>query len=185
MTLPKKTTKTTAEKKAVKTVKKATARAASKTSTTAKKAPAKKATRTKSAKSAYTEIVRSAATILFDYRALNIQLLDLRSVAAEKTDFMIIATCESEAQMQAILDELSKDFKAQSLPHRTEYKPGANMCWAVFDAGFDLMVHLFEENKREEVAFDKLYSDAVISDLAEKDFVQKKSKKAEDNDALV
>lgn len=192
MTLPKKTTKATAEKKAVKTVKKTASK--TKTTSAAKKAPAKKAAATKTAtkpkttrvkKAAYTESVKAAATILFDYRALNIQLLDLRGIADEKTDFMILATCESEAQMQAILDELSKEFKAQALPHRTEYKPGTNMCWAVFDAGFDLMVQLFEENKRADLAFDKLYSDATITDLAEKDFVQKKSKKTEEENALV
>ncbi len=98
---------------------------------------------------------------------------------------MIIATCESEAQMQAILDELSKEFKHQGLQHRTEYKPGINMRWAVFDAGFDLMIQLFEETKREELAFDKLYSDAKIIDLEEKNFVKTKAKKAKVEDELI
>lgn len=167
--------KKTAEKKT--TVKKATVKKAA----AVKKAPVKKAA---PKKEAYTEAVKNAAEILFQLRAQNLQLIDLRGVS-DTSDFMIIATCESEAQMQAILDELNKEFKHQGLQHRTEYKPGINMRWAVFDAGFDLMIQLFEETKREELAFDKLYSDAKITDLEEKNFVKTKAKKAKVEDELI
>lgn len=160
--------------------------------TTAKKTPTPKAKTTQAApktkasesKATYPESVRNSARILFELRAQRLELIDLRGIS-ETADFMLVSTCESEAQMQAILDELSKEFKANKLPHRTEYKPGINMRWAVFDAGFDLMVQLFEEEKREELAFDKLYADAPISLLEEKDFIQAKQKKAKAEDELV
>ncbi len=147
---------------------------------TVKKAATKKSTR----KAAYTEAVQMAATILFELRALNLELLDLQGVS-ETSDFMLLATCESEAQMQAILDALSKDFKARKMPYRTEYKPGINMRWAVFDAGFDLIVQLFEESKREELAFDRLYGDAKIAKLEEKDFIRTKAKKVKIENELI
>ena len=209
MTTAKKTTtkaaaakKAPAKKTTVKktTVKAATTKAVAK-KTTAKKTVEKKATVKKTAekkvttkatavkkalpkKEVYAEAVKTAAEILFELRAQNLQLLDLRGVS-ETSDFMIIATCESEAQMQAILDELSKEFKHQGMQHRTEYKPGINMRWAAFDAGFDLMIQLFEETKREELAFDKLYSDAKIINLEEKNFVKTKAKKAKVEDELI
>lgn len=209
MTTAKKTTtkaaaakKVPAKKTTVKktTVKAATTKAVAK-KTTAKKTVEKKATVKKTAekkvttkatavkkalpkKEVYAEAVKTAAEILFELRAQNLQLLDLRGVS-ETSDFMIIATCESEAQMQAILDELSKEFKHQGMQHRTEYKPGINMRWAAFDAGFDLMIQLFEETKREELAFDKLYSDAKIINLEEKNFVKTKAKKAKVEDELI
>lgn len=147
---------------------------------TVKKAATKKNTR----KAAYTEAVQMAATILFELRALNLELLDLQGIS-ETSDFMILATCESEAQMQAILDALSKDFKTRKMPYRTEYKPGINMRWAVFDAGFDLIVQLFEESKREELAFDRLYGDAKIAKLEEKDFIRTKAKKVKIENELI
>lgn len=209
MTTAKKTTtkaaaakKAPAKKTTVKktTVKAATSKAVAK-KTTAKKTVEKKATAKKTAekkvttkatavkkalpkKEVYAEAVKTAAEILFELRAQNLQLLDLRGIS-ETSDFMIIATCESEAQMQAILDELSKEFKHQGMQHRTEYKPGINMRWAAFDAGFDLMIQLFEETKREELAFDKLYSDAKIINLEEKNFVKTKAKKAKVEDELI
>ena len=195
----KETVKKTAVKAAAKTVKaakpaakKAAVKAPKTTAKVAvKKAADKKSTEKKPAvkkaavkKVAYTESVSNAAKILFELRAQKLQLIDLRGIS-ETADFMIIATCESEAQMQAILTELSKTFKHQGLPHRIEYKPGINMRWAVFDAGFDLMVQLFEESKRKELAFDKLYSDAKVTDLDEKNVVKKATKKAKADDELI
>ena len=168
------TTKKTVEKKAI--AKKTSEKKVATKATAVKKATTKKET--------YGEAVKTAAEILFELRAQNLQLIDLRGIS-ETSDYMIIATCESEAQMQAILDELSKEFKHQGMLHRTEYKPGINMRWAAFDAGYDLMIQLFEETKREELAFDKLYSDAKITDLVEKNFIKTKAKKAKVEDELI
>ena len=57
------------------------------------------------------ESVTIGASILFELRAQNVQLIDLRGIK-DVTDFFLVATCESEAQMQAILNELRKEFKA-------------------------------------------------------------------------
>ncbi len=117
--------------------------------------------------------VRLAATILFQLRAEKVELMDLRGIK-DAADFFLIATCESEAQMQAILNELTKEFKVQKINTLgVEYKSGVR--WAVFDAGLDLMVHLFEETKREEVSFARLYSDAQAVELSEKDFEKEQS----------
>lgn len=129
------------------------------------------------------ESVNIGASILFELRAQDIQLIDLRGIK-DVTDFFLVATCESEAQMQAILNELRKEFKANKLPSvGVEYKEGVR--WAVFDAGLDLMVHLFEEEKRGEISLDRLYADGKIETLDENDFVKKTSKKKSSEDELV
>ena len=63
-----------------------------------------------------------------------------------------------------------------------EYKEGVR--WAVFDAGLDLMVHLFEEEKRGEISLDRLYADGKIVELDENDFVKTTDKKADDNELV-
>ena len=129
------------------------------------------------------ESVQIGASILFELRAQNVQLMDLRGIK-DVTDYFLVATCESEAQMQAILNELRKEFKAAKLPSvGVEYKEGVR--WAVFDAGLDLMVHLFEEEKRAEIALDRLYADGKIEALEEADFVKKTTKKKSSEDELV
>ena len=127
--------------------------------------------------------VQIGAGILFELRAQNVQLMDLRGIK-DVTDYFLVATCESEAQMQAILNELRKEFKANKLTSvGVEYKEGVR--WAVFDAGLDLMVHLFEEEKRNEISLDRLYADGKIEELNEADFVKKTSKKKSSEDELV
>ena len=145
------------------------------------KAPAKKVAPAKAVKApvkvekTFSEAVSIAATSLFELRAENVQLIDLRGVN-DVADYYLIATCTSEAQMQAILNELTKEFKAKNIQTKgIEYKSGVQ--WAVFDAGFELMVHLFEETKREEIQMDRLYSDAAIQTLEEKDFIKETTKK--------
>ena len=129
------------------------------------------------------ESVQIGASILFELRAQNVQLIDLRGIK-DVTDYFLVATCESEAQMQAILNELRKEFKANKLPSvGVEYKEGVR--WAVFDAGLDLMVHLFEEEKRNEISLDRLYADGKIETLEEADFVKKTTKKKSSEDELV
>lgn len=129
------------------------------------------------------ESIQLGASILFELRAQNVQLIDLRGIK-DVTDYFLVATCDSEAQMQAILNELHKEFKANKLPTvGVEYKEGVR--WAVFDAGLDLMVHLFEEEKRAEISLDRLYADGKVEELNEEDFVREATKKSGDDNELV
>ncbi|MFA6623435.1 MAG: ribosome silencing factor [Fibrobacteraceae bacterium] len=151
-----------------------------------KKISAKKAVKTVPAtpkKEALPEGVQFSAEILFALRAQKVQLIDLRGIN-DVADFFLVATCESEAQMQTILNELSKEYKARGLAtNGFEYKEGVE--WAVFDAGLDLMVHLFEQKKREEIGLDVLYRDGHVTDLDEKDFLKEKANTKADENAFI
>ncbi len=115
--------------------------------------------------------VKIGAQILFEFSAENVELLDLRKISGI-VDWYLVGTCESSAQMSAILTELQKAYKqAGGEPARVEYKELTR--WAVLDAG-DIMVHLFEQSRREEIALDELWNKAKKSVLAEEDFAKKK-----------
>jgi ribosome-associated protein len=130
------------------------------------------------------ECVVLAANILFQLRAERVQLLDLRGIN-DVADFYLIGSCGSEAQMQAILNELTKEYKAKGIvTNGVEYKSGVQ--WAVLDAGLDLMVHLFEQTKRDEIALDILYRDGKVAMLDEKDFITKtEEKKAKESNDFI
>ncbi|MCL2100329.1 MAG: RsfS/YbeB/iojap family protein, partial [Fibromonadales bacterium] len=75
----------------------------------------------------------------------------------------------------AILTELQKACKqAGGKPPGIEYKELTR--WAVLDAG-DIMVHLFEQSRREEIALDELWSQAKRVELAKEDFAKKQKAK--------
>ena len=116
--------------------------------------------------------VKIGAQILFELDAENVELLDLRKLSGVVVDWYLVGTCESSAQMLAILSELQKAYKlAGGEPASIEYKELTR--WAVLDAG-DIMVHLFEQSRREEIALDELWSKAEKTALAKEDFAKKK-----------
>lgn len=147
------------------------------------KAPIAKKVAAKPAAEKFPQTVNMSARVLFTLRAEDVQLLDLRGIS-DVADFYLVATCGSEAQMQAILDSLSKELKAAKIPTvGVEYRSGVQ--WAVLDVG-EIMVHLFEENKRREFALDLLWRDGKIVELKAEDFVAPaKSKKAVQSDDFV
>jgi len=115
--------------------------------------------------------VKLGAQVLFEFSAENVELLDLRKLSGI-VDWYLVATCESSAQMQAILNELQKAYKqVGGDPASIEYKEQTR--WAVLDAG-DIMVHLFEQTRREEIALSELWKKANTIVLAEEDFAEKK-----------
>ena len=115
--------------------------------------------------------VNIGAQVLFELNAENVELLDLRKLSGI-VDWFLVGTCESSAQMQAILNELQKAYKiAGGEPASIEYRELTR--WAVLDAG-DIMVHLFEETRRAEIALDELWGNAKKNPLNESDFTKQK-----------
>ncbi|MDR2580621.1 MAG: ribosome silencing factor [Fibromonadaceae bacterium] len=111
--------------------------------------------------------VNIGAQILFELRTEGVELLDLRGLSSV-VDWFLVGTCESSAQMQAILGELQKAYKtAGGEPASIEYKELTR--WAVLDAG-DIMVHLFEAERREEISLDALWSKAKRIELNAEEF---------------
>ncbi|MCL2100563.1 MAG: ribosome silencing factor [Fibromonadales bacterium] len=123
--------------------------------------------------------VKIGAQVLFEFGAENVELLDLRKLSSV-VDWYLVGSCESSAQMQAILTELQKACKqAGGEPPGIEYKELTR--WAVLDAG-DIMVHLFEQSRREEIALDELWNQAEKVELAKEDFAKKKKAKVKTNE---
>ena len=177
---PKKVAAAAPKKAAAAAPKKAAVKVVVKAPVAVKKAVPKAAPK-KAAETAalYPESVLIAARELFTLRAEAVQLLDLRGIS-DVADWFLVATCTSEAQMQAILNALTKDYKAAKIPTvGVEYRAGVQ--WAVLDVG-ELMVHLFEENKRKEFALDLLWRDGKQVELKADDFVSAKAKVAKSDD---
>lgn len=151
-------------------------KSAAPTSTVAKKVPAaKKASSTKRAVKAAAvkpppvetellyqpvglDLAQLAATYADGKKAADILILDVREISMV-TDFYVLCSGNSLPQLRAIRKEvadrlwLDHDVRANRLDGQPESG------WVVVDF-FDVVVHIFQTDKRETFALEDLWSDA-------------------------
>ena len=104
------------------------------------------------------EVARLACKALDDKKADALCVLDV-SEHSSITDFLVLATGNSEPHLRALRVELEKVFdaaKVRILGMDTDQGSG----WLVVDA-FDVMVHLFTPQTRETYKLETLWKDAV------------------------
>lgn len=92
--------------------------------------------------------------ILEEKKVENISVIDVR-VKSALFDYFIIGTIESSKQVDAIIHELKQS--AIQIHHIEESKEGD---WVLIDC-FDLIIHLFTEQKRSEYDLESLWKDTV------------------------
>ncbi|HOW89195.1 MAG TPA: ribosome silencing factor [Elusimicrobiales bacterium] len=73
------------------------------------------------------------------------------------TDFLLVATVDNPAQLEAVEEEISVAFKKDGF-YAGHRDGGQSRHWRVLDYG-GLIVHLFEKAARESFSFDSIYSD--------------------------
>lgn len=107
--------------------------------------------------------VGRAIELLFDRKATEVTLLDLRGLSTA-TDFFLLATGRSDTQVSAIADHLldglgKEGVKAGSV----EGMRGGR--WVLLDY-FDFVVHVFHPAAREFYQLERLWGDAPAHQLA-------------------
>jgi ribosome-associated protein len=177
----KKAAKTAAKKKAP--VKKATAKKVAVKKTAAKKAvtikkPAakkaatpKKAVKSTKAKKTVEKLVQTktmragewlalnVAQGMFEKKAENIRILDLRNVPGASADFFVISHADNDKQVEAIARSLEDEVKkntGQTPWHREGFQ---NLQWVLVDY-IDVVAHVFLEEKRHFYNIEGLWGDA-------------------------
>jgi len=103
------------------------------------------------------KVIKECYEALDDKKAIDITILKLGEKSSI-TDFFVIATGTSEPHINALRKELEKrlhDVNVDDL--KIDYQPESG--WAVVD-GFDFMVHLFVNEKRELYGLESLWKDA-------------------------
>ena len=85
-------------------------------------------------------------------------MLDARQICSF-TDFFVICSGESNRQIQAIQEEISKALKSEGiLPHHSEGAPDSG--WILLDLG-NVIVHIFSTEMRDYYKLDELWNKAI------------------------
>ena len=101
-------------------------------------------------------LVKLCCRSLDEKKAGDLRIIDVRSLSSI-TDFLIIATATSEPHIRALRVELEKVLDA-SKTHIVGFETRPESGWIVIDA-FDVMVHIFTEEKRDSYRLETLWRD--------------------------
>ena len=101
---------------------------------------------------------RACAVAASDKKAGNIAILDLRGISTF-TEYFVICSATSEPQLKAISNSIREQIteKYDRKPISEDGYPASH--WIILDYG-DVIVHLFQGEKRDFYALESLWSDA-------------------------
>ena len=106
------------------------------------------------------ELAKMVAQGMFEKKAENIKILDMRGLAGASSDFFVISHATSDKQVEAIANSAEDEVHKRTAEwprHREGYE---NLEWILLDY-FDVVAHVFQEEKREFYAIEELWGDAV------------------------
>ena len=110
------------------------------------------------------EYVKWVVKGMQEKKAQEISILDLRGVSNAFTDFFVICSGTSDTQIDAIADSIEEEvWKVMKVhPHVVEGK--ANKEWILIDY-YDVVVHVFQKDKRAFFKLEDLWGDAKFTNL--------------------
>lgn len=105
-------------------------------------------------------LARHAIDAIFDKRGHDVAVMDMRDVSGV-ADFFIVATGDSDLQIRAIVDGVQESIreKCEERPWHTEGQE--HYQWVLLDY-VDLVVHVFNREKREYYDLERLWGDAPV-----------------------
>jgi ribosome-associated protein len=113
-------------------------------------------------------LARRIAAVALDRKARDVVVLDMRGVVAY-TDFLVIATGNTERQTQAIEDAIYRELKSGTgedgrTPERVEGMPEAR--WILMDY-LDCVVHIFTPAARDYYRLETLWGEVPELEVEE------------------
>ena len=109
-------------------------------------------------KQALPEAIQRAVQAARDKKAIDLQVLDLRALDSF-TDFFVICSGQNVRQVQAIADAVEERLREEQVkPAHVEGFARAE--WVLLDY-FDFVVHVFNSQRREFYALERLWGSAA------------------------
>ncbi len=103
-------------------------------------------------------LARLAAQTMDEKKAEDVRIIDLRKVYGAPAEYFVIASGNVPSHVSALSDAVYETIKkaTQQAPHKIEGYQNAE--WILMDY-FDVIVHIFQKDKREFFRLDQLWSD--------------------------
>lgn len=109
------------------------------------------------------EVLRKLVRAIDDKKAESLAVLDV-SAKSSITDYLVLANGNSEPHLRALRIEAEKVLDQAGVPIAGMEAGGQGSGWTVVDA-YQIMLHIFTTEQRENYALDKLWKDAAVIDV--------------------
>ena len=105
------------------------------------------------------EIVAAVIEAMEAVKGKEIATLDMREITTAVTDYFVICHAPSKTQVDAIADKVEEVVfeKTHSKPYHIEGRDNSE--WILIDF-VDVVVHVFQESKREFYKLEELWADS-------------------------
>ncbi len=107
-------------------------------------------------------LAEAAVAGMQDRKAKDICLVDLRNIGNAMCDYFVICHGTSNTNVEAIADSVEDEIRI-NLKEKPFHKEGKdNSEWILLDY-FDVVVHVFQKEKRDFFGLEELWADAPIT----------------------
>jgi ribosome-associated protein len=97
---------------------------------------------------------------MYEKKAEDIKILDMRNVRGASADFFVISHAASDKQVEAIANSVEEEVEKTCNEWPRHREGQTNNEWVLLDY-FDVVAHIFQEEKREFYAVEELWGDAL------------------------
>ncbi len=103
-------------------------------------------------------LARLAAQIMDEKKAEEVRILDLRRVQGAPAEYFVIATGNVPSHVSSLSDAVHENVKKATGQGPNKVEGYQNAEWILMDY-FDVVVHIFQRDKRQFYRLDELWSD--------------------------
>lgn len=107
-----------------------------------------------------TDLAHIIVDIMDDRQAVDIALLDIRTISII-SDYFVIGTGESQRQIQALKDVVIETVKMEHALKPLASEGSAESGWILLDFG-DVVAHIFAEEERAYYQLEQLWEEATL-----------------------
>ncbi|MFC1501181.1 ribosome silencing factor [Elusimicrobiota bacterium] len=110
------------------------------------------------AKVSFLTLAKHAAKIADDKKAIDVSILNVRKLTSV-TDYFVIATADSQPQLKAIADTISKAFHDEYTLKPSHKDGNSSDSWLAIDYG-GLIVHIMSTEMRNLYTLERIWEKA-------------------------
>jgi ribosome-associated protein len=111
------------------------------------------------------KLIKAITEGLFEKKARDIVLLDVRNLTT-LADFFVVCHGTSDTQIRALANSVHEKVK-EAIGENPWKKEGMDArSWVILDY-VNIVVHIFSEEKREYYGIERMWNDAVVTEVAD------------------